>query len=47
MKVSKFKGLIGVTLCLVVITVAAIVYEKSIVPSVGRHDEEGWKPYKT
>jgi len=46
MKVSRFKGLIGVTLCLVVITVAEIVYEKSIVPSVGRHDEEGWKMFR-
>lgn len=44
MKVSKFKGLIGVTLCLVVITVASIVYEESML--VGRFDSEGTKMFR-
>jgi len=44
MKMSKFKGLIGVTLCLVVITVASIVYEKSM--PIGRFDSEGTKMFR-
>lgn len=44
MKVSKFKGLIGVTLCLVVITLASIVYEGSM--PVGRFDSEGTKMFR-
>jgi len=45
LKVSKFKGLIGVTLCLVVITLASIVYEKSTAPPIGRFDSEGTKMF--
>jgi hypothetical protein len=44
MKVSKFKGLIAVTVCLVIITVSAIVYEKSL--PRGRYDEQGWKLFR-
>jgi len=44
MKMSKFKGLIGVTLCLVIITLASIVYEKSM--PIGRFDSEGTKMFK-
>jgi len=44
MKMSKFKGLIGVTLCLVVITLASIVYEKSM--PIGRFDSQGRKMFR-
>ncbi|MDH5746801.1 MAG: hypothetical protein OEZ21_07610 [Candidatus Bathyarchaeota archaeon] len=44
MKMSKFKGLIAVTLCLIVITVLGIVYEKSM--PIGRFDSEGTKMFR-
>ena len=44
MKVSKFRGLIAVTLCLIVITVSAIVYEKSM--PKGRQDGQGSKMFR-
>jgi len=41
---SKFKGLIVVTLCLAIITVLAIAYVKSL--PVGRFDSQGWKMFR-
>jgi hypothetical protein len=40
----KFKGLIAVTVCLVIITLSAIVYEKSLLR--GRYDEQGRKLFR-
>lgn len=42
----RFKGLIAVTLCMVIITVSEIVYEKSVAPPAGRQDEQGVKLFR-
>jgi len=46
MEVSKFKGLIVVTVCLAIITLAEIGYEISKAPPAGRHDEQGKKLFR-